>query len=37
MACSRAAVSVLGWNYGNDIVVIVHVVLVSGSTEKSVW
>ena len=34
MTCSRADVISLGWNSGSDIVLLVHVVLVSGSDEN---
>ncbi len=37
MACSRAVVSLSGWNSGNDIVVYVHDVLMSGSNENAVF
>ena len=34
MACSRAVMSLIGWNSGRDMDVPVHVVSVSGSEEK---
>ena len=37
MACSRAVVSMLGWNSGRDMDVPVHVVSVSGSEENIVF
>ena len=37
MACSRAVVSLSGWNYGSDIDVSGHVVLVSGSDEYTTF
>ena len=36
MACSRAVVSLLGWNSGRDVDVPVHVVSLSGSEENIV-
>ncbi len=37
MACSRAVVSLLGWNSGRDMDVPVHVVSVSGSEGNIVF
>jgi hypothetical protein len=37
MACSRAVVSLSGLNFGNDIDVHVHDVLVSGSDENTAF
>ena len=37
MACSRAVVSLLGWNSGRDMDVPVHVVFVSGFEENIVF
>ena len=37
MACSRAVVSLLGWNFGRDMDVPVHVVSVSVFEENIVF